>query len=173
MNKPLSVILIFFFSSNVLAEGKTEAQYTAEVLDSFCVQNQDNFDNIAYMATSIGGRILPNEEADPVMRELGGKTVHVPYEGRDFIVAFANGGGCTVVAKDIDLQNLKKLLNKYFQIELLDQQNSLAQVNEFLRVGASGIYQGAVLSLVYAQPETGYTEGSISFIPASTVRAAR
>ena len=115
---------------------------------------------------------LPNEMADPVMRELGGKTVYFPYEGKNYVVAFAKAGGCTVVTKNIDSINLKELLTKYFQVKLIDKQSSLAQVNEMYEVTSNGDFKGAIISLVYAQPETGYKDGSISFIPSSIVEKA-
>ena len=129
----VSIFLVLFFPHYALAE-KPEAQYTIEVLDSFCIQNQDDFSNIIHMAKSAGGSILPNEQADPVMRELGGKTVFVPYENRNYIVAFANEGGCSVVTKKIDHIKLKTILAKHFKIELLDEQESLSQVNEMYKV---------------------------------------
>jgi hypothetical protein len=167
----LPIFLALFFSHYSLA-AKPEAQYTVEVLDSFCIQNQDDFSNIIHMAKSYGGRILPNDQADPVMRELGGSTVHVPYENRSYIVAFANEGGCSVGAKKIDHIKLKAILIKYFKVELLDKQESLSQINEMYKVTAEGIYSGSILSLVYAQPETGFTSGSISYVPAKIVDGA-
>jgi len=169
MHRIILSILIAVSIPVLAVENKSEAQYTIEVLDAFCIQNQTDFDNIVPMAVSAGGKILPNEQADPAMRELGGKTVYVPYNGRNYIVAFANEGGCTVVTKTIDLANLKSLLVKYFKIEQIDRQSSLSQVNEMYEVKEKGIYQGAVLSIVYAQIETGYTEGSISFLPAAII----
>ncbi|PCJ30465.1 MAG: hypothetical protein COA90_09170 [Gammaproteobacteria bacterium] len=172
MRKILAIIFLIASFSVLASDDKLEAQYTIEILDGFCIQNQDDFNNIVPMAESAGGKALPNEQADPVMRELGGKTVFVPYKGRNYIVAFANGGGCTVITKNIDLVNLKKSLAKHFQTKLIDKQSSLAQVNEMLEVTAKGIYQGSIISLVYPQPDSGYTEGSVSFLPASVVNSA-
>jgi len=165
-----ATFLVLAISNYAFAE-KSEAQYTIEVLDSFCIQNQDDFNNIVHMAISSGGKILPNETGDPAMRSLGGKTVYVPYENRDYLIAFTNGGGCSVVAEDIDHYKLKELLQKYFEIKLLDQQESLSQVREMFQVKADGVYFGSIISLVYAQAETGFSEGSIGFIPAATVNS--
>jgi len=172
MNKLISAMFLIATFSAFAADGKPEAQYTVEVLDSFCIQNQDDFKSIIPMADAVGGKVLPNTQADPVMTELGGNTVFIPYEGRNYMVAFANGGGCTVITKDIDLLRLKGLLAKHFETVLIDKQVSLAQVNELYEVKAKGIYRGSIISIVYAQPETGYSEGSISFIPTATVKSA-
>ncbi len=158
--------------SVVANEDKSEAQLTIEVLDAFCIQNQNDFSNITLMAKSVGGKVLPNEMADPVMRELGGSTVFVPYQGRNYLIAYANGGGCSVGTKIIDEINLKKLLNKHFTISLLDTQRSLSQANEMYEVKSSGLLLGAIFSITYSLGDTGYKEGSISFIPANTVNQA-
>jgi len=172
MHRILATILFIASLSVLASDKKSEAQFTVDIFDGFCIQNQDDFNNIVPMAQSAGGKVLPNEHAAPAMSELGGKAVYVPYMERNYIVAFANGGGCTVVTKNIDLVNLKKLLTKHFQIKLIDKQESLAQANELFEVKAEGIYQGSTISLVYAQPSTGYTEGSISFLPAAIVNSA-
>jgi hypothetical protein len=170
MHKLFTWLFLAISFSAFADSGKSSAQYNAEILDSFCIQNQDNFGNIVFMAKSAGGKVLPDQQADPAMRELGGKTVFVPYEGKNYMVAFANGGGCTVITKNIDHVNLAKLLKHHFQVVLVDRQASLSQINELYKVKLKGIYKGAVISLVYAQSETGYTEGSISFLPASIVK---
>lgn len=170
MHKLVPLLLLIITFPIIAQEEKSAAQYNVEVLDSYCIQNQDDFGNIVYMAKSSGGKVLPNEQADPAMRALGGKTVHVPYEGKNYMVAFVNGGGCTVITKNIDYANLKKLLVRHFHIELVDRQVSLSQINEFHRIKSKGIYQGAVISLVYAQSETGYSEGSISYLPTAVVK---
>ena len=172
MHKILFIIFLIGSFSVMASDSKSESQYTIEVLDGFCIQNQDDFNNIVAMAQSAGGKALPNEQADPAIKELGGKTVFVPYEGRNYMVAFANAGACTVITQNIDPVNLKNLLAKHFQTKLIDKHSSLAQINEMFEVKAEGIYQGAIISLVYAQPESGYTEGSVSFLPASIVNSA-
>ena len=169
LNRILYFLLLSLPISAFADVSKSKAQLTIEVLDAFCIQNQDNFSNITLMAKSTGGKILPNEMADPVMRELGGSTVYVPYQGNNYLIAFANGGGCTVVAKIIDTANLKRLLNKYFSLKLLDTQSSLSQVNEMFEVKTPGIHLGAIFSITYPHVDTGYKEGSISFLPANTV----
>jgi len=170
MHKLASLLFLVIPFAVFANEVKSAAQYNIEVLDSYCIQNQDDFSNIVFMAKSAGGKELPNQQADPALRELGGKTVFVPYEGKKYMLTFANGGGCTVATKNIDHVNVVKLLKRHFQVVLLDKQVSLSQVNELYRVKQKGIYKGAVISLVYAQTETGYSEGSISFLPASTVK---
>lgn len=171
MREILAITFLIASFSALASDGKSEAQFTIEIFDGFCIQNQDDFSNIVPMAQSVGGKVLPNEQADPAMRELGGKTVYVPYEGRNYIVAFANGGGCSVVAKNIDSVNLKALLLKYLQTKLIDKQKSLAQVSELFEVKAEGIYQGSIISLVYAQSGSEHTEGSISFLPATIINS--
>ncbi|WP_411991143.1 hypothetical protein [Agarivorans sp. DSG3-1] len=172
LNLIISFLLLSLSISVVANEDKSEAQLTIEVLDAFCIQNQTDFSNITLMAKSSGGKVLPNEMADPVMRELGGSTVYIPYQGRNYLIAYANGGGCSVGTKFIDEVNLKNLLNKHFTLSLLDTQRSLSQANEIFEVKSSGLLLGAIFSITYSLADTGYKDGSISFIPANTVNKA-
>jgi hypothetical protein len=168
----LFLFLSFSVTTALAKEPKTQAQYTLELLDGYCIQNQNDFNNITLMISAAGGKLLPDEMADPVIRERGGRSHYISYNGNGYIVGYANGGACSVVTKNIDVLNLKSLLIKHFQIRLMDKQPSLAQVSEMHEVTREGDYKGAIISLVYAQPETGYLDGSISFIPARHVKNA-
>ena len=153
-------------------DNKLDAQYNIEVLDGFCLQNQNDFENIVYMAESMGGKVLKNNVGDPVMRQLGGKTVAIKYANREYKIAFAVQGGCSVFTQNIDIANLKSLLKKKLRLVELDRSESASQINEMFRVEEKGAFEGAVIAITYGHPETSFSEGSISFLSSRIVKAS-
>jgi len=66
--KVILSLLLLSYSSFSFSQGECK---NVEVLDSLCIQNQDNFENIISMAKAMGGKVLPYEQAD----------VHLDIEG--------------------------------------------------------------------------------------------
>ena len=146
-------------------EDKTVAQHTMEVIDGFCLQNQDNFKNIGPLALSVGGQPV-DSAGDPVLREQGGEAFLVPYLGRKYLVSYANGGACSVAAQDSDLNNLKPKLKKSLELKEVHREESLTKISEWYSIQKQGTLNGSLVILTYAQS---YKEVSISFMPASVV----
>jgi len=148
------------------------AQLNIEVFDGLCVQNFDNYSTIDQMSNAFGGKEIPKDmqNADPAMRQMGGKSFYFPYKGKKYIVGYTFGGGCSIASKNIDAKNLSKLLIKNYNAILIDTQPTGAQVNETYQIRNTTIHNGALITLAYPRQDTDYKEGSIGFISASTAK---
>jgi hypothetical protein len=169
-----SIIAIALGVSVSNAEDKPMAQYILEAYDGLCVQNADDFRNIDHMAKALGARELPNDlqQGDPAMRNNGGKSYMLLYEDVPLIVAYANGGGCTVVAQDIDHANLASLLEENLGAIFKHTDRTGTQVTDYYQIEDNSSRDGAIISLVYGREGSGWTEGSVSFLPAQLAKPA-
>lgn len=172
---PYAVLLSVMSASAFGGDSKSAAQINLEVLDGLCVQNYEGFSNIEHMAKAFGGKPLPESiaNADPVLRNMGGKSYFIPYEGNNYIVAYVKGGGCTVISKNIDPEKMRSLITENYKAKLVHTENSGIQVNTMYVVTGNTLHKGAMFSLVYGKKATGFSEGSIGFIPAKVANRAR
>lgn len=172
---PYIILLSSFSTSSYGEDVKPAAQLNLEVLDGLCVQNFEDFSNIEHMAKAFGGKpVLPSiTNADPVMRNMNGKSFYIPYGGSQFIVGYAKGGGCTVMTRNIDQVKLAALITKNYSAKLVHTEKSGAQVSSIFLVTGNSLHKGSIFSLVYGKKATGFTEGSVGFIPANIVNSAR
>lgn len=153
---------------HVNAEDKLMAQHILEAYDGLCVQNAEDFRNIDHMASALGAKELPSDlqQGDPAIRNMGGKSYMLLYEGTPLIVAYADGGGCSIAAQDIDQANLASLLKENLGARLKHTDRTATQVMDIYEIEDSSSRDGAVITLVYGLEGTGWTEGSVSYLPA-------
>lgn len=142
-------------------------QHAINTFDGFCVQNQDDYSNIAPLATAMGGIEVPEEmlAASPGVRNMGGGGYAFRYEGIVFSVMFVNGGGCTVTSTEIKSQGITQLLEKFYGAELLQELDQGIQTTSFYAVKNSGPNQGAILSLMAPKSGVGMDGAAITIIP--------
>lgn len=161
-----------FAAPNTFANEKTPEQTIIEILDGLCVQNGDDFTNIGPMVEALGGNKLPEkfQKGDPALRRMGGESFVYPHKGKKFLVAYANGGGCTIGANIFEPEELKKKIVSNYHANLVSTQESGTQYNYFYEVGGTSWYKGAIISLMHGKKETNVSGGTISFIPSETVK---
>ncbi len=164
----LSLILS---TSSFANESKSMADFNIEVLDSFCVQNSDDFYNIVHMAPLFEGMEFPDtvKNADPNLRKSGGTGYYIKYHGKLYMLAFSKTGGCSVVSMDIDHANLSQLVVERYAAKLIDSESTGYQTIEMYRVGLKGSHNGSVITIMYPFDSSGYKEGTIDFINKTTM----
>jgi len=153
--------------SAVAQEGKSTAQRILEAFNGLCVQNAKDFSNIDHMMPMLGGRELSKEfqQGDRAMREMGGNSYALAYDGFPLIVAYANEGGCSVIVRDIDRKNLVELVEQKMGAVHIHTAKQAIQTTDFFRIEDDAPNGGALIYLVYGEADTGWTEGTISFLP--------
>lgn len=170
------LLVSFVFSTNALAsDAKSMAELNIEVLDSFCVQNSDDYYNIVQMAPLFEGMELTEEmkNADPNLRKSGGTGYFIKYEDNVYILGFSKTGGCSVGSMDIDHANLSNLVVKRYSATLIDSEPTGYQTHELYRVGLKGSNNGSFISIMYPFDASGYKEGTISFITKAAAMKAK
>ena len=149
-------------------KNKSIAQQNIEVVDGFCLLNQDNYETIEPLALSMGGH-LTNSDADIAISENGGQLFVVPYFGQKYTVGYAEKGGCTVGTEDIDANNTRSLLVKNLSLQEIYREESLSQISEWYSVEKPGRFAGSMIIFTYPKEEVKSKTGSIAFMPASVV----
>lgn len=168
----LSIWVIFTFLLNIspcLAkdENKSVAKHIIELFDSWCLQNSANFRHIDQMAKALGAKEIDKDiaQGDLAISELGGKFYLYSYEEMNFLIGYANGGGCSIVSQIIDKERLIKLLKENYRITLLNTLNEGIQIQEVYRFNTSSTYAGGLINVFYGKPSFKTKVGTLSFFP--------
>lgn len=167
----LASFLLFPVSVSA-SSNQSVAQVNVEVFDGYCFQNYDNYSNIKYMVEAYGGKKIPEKllKADPTLRNLGGNGYAVQYKGQNYMIGYAENAGCSVATNNLDSDHVIELLNEFYSLKLAFKDANGTQTTEMYQMTGDSIHNGAILSVMYAKPETGMNVGTISFIPAEVVK---
>lgn len=165
------VLMLTLFS--VSAESKlSAAQAHITVFDGYCFQNYNNYSNIKHMVKAVGGKTIPQSlvNGDPTLRGLGGSAYTMVYEKKMYIIGYAENASCSVMTKSFEVNNTIDLLKELYSMKLLQKNTSGIQVTEIYEIINDSTHDGATLSIAYAKSSSGLDVGTISFVPAKTMR---
>jgi hypothetical protein len=172
--KKLGVFLVLFtplFIVNAESE-QSPSQANVTVFDGYCFQNYDSFNNIKYMVEAVGGKAIPEKimNGDPVMRKLGGNGYTVTHEKKMYIIAYAENAGCSVMTKPFEPENIISLLKELYSIKLIQKDTNGIQITEMYEIRNDSVHNGDILSVIYPKETTGLVVGTLSFVPAHTIK---
>lgn len=151
-------------------QSRTQANVT--VFDGYCFQNYDSYNNIKYMVEAVGGKAIPEKliNGDPVMRKLGGSAYSIILEKKMYIIGYAENAACSVMTKSFESDDVVRLLNDFYSMKLIQKDTNGMQVTEMYEIINDSTHNGAILSVVYAKKNSGIDVGTISFLPAKTIK---
>lgn len=165
-------LLTALFLSHIVAMnaypsvGKQPEQKFIEMLDSLCVKNHLNFDNIPHIVKLFGGKTIPESlmSFDPVIRNNSGKAFFFEYDNLKFMVAYAKNLSCSLAAREIDPHELSMLIIKNYEAILSFTDNSGVQISHYYKV-LSPAHEGAILTINYPKAAMESDYASVGFIP--------
>jgi hypothetical protein len=170
----LGVYLILSLSlfSVEASSNHSSAKENVITFDGYCFQNYDNYTNIKHMVKAAGGKEIPKKfiNADPVMRKLGGNAYTVISKKKMYIIGYAENAACSVMTKQFEIDSVIELLNELYSMKLIQKDTNGIQITEMYEIINDPTHNGAILSVVYAKKITEMTVGTISFVPAKTMK---
>lgn len=150
------------FAGIVTAENKF-----IEVLEGICLLNKDDFSHIDKMAIALKMTPLPQEQlqGDSVIANRGGKGYILNDDGETFMIGYANGGGCSVAAQRINLDELEKKLLSVYKLQHVQTSNEGMQITNFYRFSTESVYSGDYLMITHLRERGEKNLVSVGYLP--------
>jgi hypothetical protein len=145
---------------------KQSEQKFIEILDTLCVKNHLDFDNIPHIVKLLSGKKIPDSSMsfDPTIRNNNGKAYFFEYANLAFMVAYAKNLSCSIAAREIDPYELSTLIIENYQATLSFTDNSGMQISNYYKVH-SPAHEGAILTLNYPKAAVKSDFATVGFIP--------
>lgn len=154
--------------AQVETAAREASQTLAELLDRYCLRNQDDFSRIDKMITVEQTYKRLDSKAFIAMNPeitSGGKGYRIRRDEGTYLLSYVFGGGCAVATADASAGNVISILKKNYELRSLDTSVDSSQVINWYKFSSTSLFADGIILFVRSKDMLRDPEIAVNFLP--------